>query len=159
MQAALHQNLIAAEIDGLLNLLQKHVAIEHVAFGMSRLAVERAEIADGRADVGVVDVAVDVVGAIRLGMEPARDGVGSSAHGREIVRLDQSQASAGESRSPAIAFSRIGSIEIMVACWNWCRARSASKGDVRQNCWPILSPCATGKLLPAGARPIATANS
>ena len=40
MQAPLHQNLIAAEIDGLLNLLEKHLAIERVAFGMPRFAIE-----------------------------------------------------------------------------------------------------------------------
>ena len=92
MQAALHQNLIAAQIDGFLDFFQQHVAIEHVAFFVLRLAVEGAEIADGGADVRVVDVAIDVVGAIRLGMKPPRDRVGRPAQRGQIVRFEQAQA-------------------------------------------------------------------
>ena len=92
MQAALHQNLIAAELDRFLNLLQQLVALEHVAFRMLRRAIERAEIADRRADVRVVDVAIDVVGANRLRMQPPRDGVGGAAERRQIVRFEQPHA-------------------------------------------------------------------
>ena len=70
VQPALHQDLVAPQRDRLADLLEQHVAVEHVGLGVVDLAVERAEVADGRADVGVVDVAVDVVGAVRLGMEP-----------------------------------------------------------------------------------------
>ena len=69
VQAALHENLIAAEIERFLDFLVELVAIEDVAFGRFRRAVERAEIADRGADVRVVDVAVDVVGAVILGVE------------------------------------------------------------------------------------------
>ena len=98
MQAALHQNLIAAELDRLFDLLAAALrAVKHVAFGVLRLAIERAEIADRRADVRVVDVAVDVVGAIRLRMQPARDGIGRAADRRQIVRFQQPQALVGRS--------------------------------------------------------------
>ncbi len=43
MQAALHQNLIAAQIDGLLDLLQQLCPGEDVALGVFGLAKERAE--------------------------------------------------------------------------------------------------------------------
>ena len=79
MQPALHQDLVAAQRDRLADLLEQHVAVEDVGLGVVDLAVERAEVADRRADVGVVDVAVDVVGAIRLGMEPPADRVGGPA--------------------------------------------------------------------------------
>ena len=79
VQASLHEDLIAADGHHLLDLPKNHVAVEHVAFGMLRAAVKRAEVADRRADVCVVDVAVDVVGAIRLRMETPSDGVGSLA--------------------------------------------------------------------------------
>ena len=73
MQAALHQDLVAPESDGLPNLLEEHVAIKHVGVGVVDFPVEGAEIADGRADIGVIDVAVDVVGSERPRMEPAAD--------------------------------------------------------------------------------------
>ena len=87
VQSALHQNLIAPQVDGFLDLLQQHVAIQQVAFGVLRLAEERAEVAHGRADVRVVDVAVDVVRAIRLGMQAARHRVGRAPQCRQIVAL------------------------------------------------------------------------
>ena len=73
VQPALHQDLVAAQGDGLADLLEQNVAIEHVGLGIVDFPVKRAEIADGRADVGVIDVAVDVVGAERLGMKPPAD--------------------------------------------------------------------------------------
>ncbi len=60
VQATLHQDLIASESDRLANLLEEHVAVENVSFGVIDLPVEGAEVADSRAHVGVVDVAVDV---------------------------------------------------------------------------------------------------
>ena len=63
------QDLVAAQLDGLADLLEHDIAIEHVGLGVAHLAIEGAEIADRRADVGVIDIAVDVVGA-----DKARDG-------------------------------------------------------------------------------------
>ena len=70
MIAALQEDLVAAQGDRLLDLLVELLARQDVGVGVAGLAVERAEVADGGADVGVVDVAVDVVGAIRLGVQP-----------------------------------------------------------------------------------------
>ena len=92
MHAALHERLIAAQRDGFLDLLVNLLARQDVGVGVVALAVEGAEIADGGADVGVVDVAVDVVGAIRLRMQPAADGVGGAAQGRQIVAVEQGDA-------------------------------------------------------------------
>ena len=89
MQPALHQDLVAAQRDRLADLLEQDVAVEHVGLGVVDLAVEGAEVADGRADVGVVDVAVDVVGAIRLGMEPPADRIGGPAQLQERGRTEQ----------------------------------------------------------------------
>src|SRR5262249_39762987 len=54
-------------------------------------AVERAEVADGSADVRVVDVAIDVVGAVRLGVQPAANLVGGLAQGAQVTALEQGQ--------------------------------------------------------------------
>ena len=66
MHPALHEHLIAAQRDGLLELLVQLVAREDVGVGVGRLAVERAEVAHRGAHVGVVDVPVDVERAVRL---------------------------------------------------------------------------------------------
>ena len=89
MHAALHQDLVAAQRDGFLDLLVEFLARQHVGVGVVDLAVEGAEIADGGADVGVVDVAVDVVGAVRLGMQPAADGVGGAAEVVQVAAIEE----------------------------------------------------------------------
>ena len=68
VQAALHQDLVAAQSDRLLDLVEQLLAGQHVSLFMAGPPIEGAEIADRRADVGVVDVAVDVVSAVLLGM-------------------------------------------------------------------------------------------
>ncbi len=89
MQPALHQDLVAAQLHGLADLLEQHVAVEDVGVGGADLAVEGAEVADRGADVGVVDVPVDVVGAERLGMEPPADRVGGAAQLQQRGRTEQ----------------------------------------------------------------------
>ena len=79
MQPALHQDLVAAERDRLPDLLQQHLSVQDVRLGVVELAVKRAEIADRRANIRIVDIAVDIVGAIGLGMKPLAHGVGGSA--------------------------------------------------------------------------------
>ena len=91
MHAALHEGLIAAQGDGFLDLLVELLARQDVGVGVVALAVEGAEVAHGRADVGVVDVAVDVVGAVRLGVQPRRDGVGGPAQGVQVLAVEQGQ--------------------------------------------------------------------
>ena len=97
MQAPLHQNLVAADRDRLFDLLQQHLARQDVHLVVLRRPVKRAEVADGRAGVGVVDVAVDVVGAERLGMQAARDGIGRLSQRDQVVRFEQRAAPRQES--------------------------------------------------------------
>src|SRR5208283_2185735 len=76
MQAALHKHARAAEFDGLSNLLVDRVEVEDVAlFGRRPLerTIESAEGAVFRAEVGVVNVAVDDVGDGALGMQASAD--------------------------------------------------------------------------------------
>ena len=87
MQPALQQNLIAAQGDGFLDLRVEGRTVQHIALGRLRAAVERAEIADRCADVGVVDVAVDVVRAIVLRVESQRHLVGRAAERSQIAAL------------------------------------------------------------------------
>jgi hypothetical protein len=81
--------------------LQQDVALQDVGLGVADLAVEGAEVADRGADVGVVDVAVDVVGAVRLGVEPAADRVGGVAERQQVGlvsrRAPSSTVAAGQS--------------------------------------------------------------
>ena len=62
IQAALHENAGAAERDGLLDLLQDGVEREDVAVLRAHGPVEGAEGAILGAEIGVVDVAIDLVG-------------------------------------------------------------------------------------------------
>src|SRR5689334_11371137 len=82
MIAALEKRLIAAEGDGFVDFFVKFLARENVAIGVARFTVKGAEIANGRADVGVIDITVDVVSAKRLGMDSTRDGVRRPAQSR-----------------------------------------------------------------------------
>ena len=79
MHAALHEDLIAAQGDGLFDLLVKFLARQHVGLGVVALAVKRAEIADRGAHVRVVNIAVDVIGAVRFRMQSSRHGMSSPA--------------------------------------------------------------------------------
>ncbi len=92
VQATLHQDLIAAQRNRFLDFLIKDVPRQHVGIVIMALAVKRAEIADGSADVGIVDVPVDVVGPVRLRVETAAHGIGSSAQGHQIAALEQGAA-------------------------------------------------------------------
>ena len=92
MIASLQQGLVAAQGDGLLDLLVEHLAGQDVSVGIAALAVEGTKVAHGRADVGVVDVAIDVEGAVRLRMQPARDGVGGPAQGVQVLAVEQGTA-------------------------------------------------------------------
>src|SRR5208337_1454764 len=92
MQSALHEDLVSAQRHGLADLLEQDVTVEHVRVGVVHLSIESAEIADGGADVGVVDVAVDVVRAVRLGMEPLADGLGRAAKVQQARLMKQCDA-------------------------------------------------------------------
>ena len=131
VHAALHQDLIAAQGDRLLDLLVEHLARQDVGIGIAALAVEGAEVADGGADVGVVDVAVDVVGAIRLGMQPAADGVGGPAQGGQVAAVEQGAAlPRGVSRSPSTAFAQDAAVIGRIQGSPPARARPSSQASM-----------------------------
>ena len=73
MQTALHQDAGAAQVDGLLDLLEDHFLRKNVAFGVAHRAVERAEAAILGAEVRVVDIAVDDVADDAFRMQLAAD--------------------------------------------------------------------------------------
>ena len=80
VEPALQQDLHAAEVDRLLELLGQLLARQHVALGLvGGRAVEVAELAARDADVRVVDVAIDDVGDDVVGVERAAALVGGGA--------------------------------------------------------------------------------
>src|SRR5262245_14527454 len=81
--------MVAAEGEGLLDLLVQLLAGEDVGVRVVRLAVEGAEVADRGTDVRVVDVAVDVVRAVRLRVQPRGDRVGGPAESVQVVAGEQ----------------------------------------------------------------------
>ena len=88
MQAALHQDAGAAQVDGFLNLAEDGFVRQDVAFGVAHRAVERAEAAVFGAEIGVVDVAVDDVADHAFRMQLAADGVGGHADADQVVALE-----------------------------------------------------------------------
>src|SRR5580693_8341296 len=76
VQAALEEDARAAEVDGLLDLVEDDFARENVAFLAAHGTVEGAEAAVFGAEVGVVDVAIDDVRDNSVGVVFAADGVG-----------------------------------------------------------------------------------
>lgn len=95
MQSPLQQNLITAKSDSLLNFGVEFVLAENVHILMLGMAIEGAEIANGGTGVRVVDVAIDIVRAIRLGMEASRHLIGGMADCHKVVRLQQRETFLG----------------------------------------------------------------
>src|SRR5690349_14512077 len=89
MQAALHQNSRAAQIDGLLNLLEDHVFRVDVALGVPHRPVEGAEAAILGAEIRVVDVAIDDVADDPVGMVLAAHRVGRHPDADQIVAAEE----------------------------------------------------------------------
>src|SRR6516162_7490243 len=89
MQPALQQNTGSAKLDGLADFVVDDVEIENVAF-RRQLAlqgtVKRAKRAIFRAEVRVIDIAVDDVGHDAVGMKAPAHGVGFHAYADQVVR-------------------------------------------------------------------------
>jgi len=77
--SALKQDLHAADGLALVDLGADLLEAQHVAFVVLGAAIERAELAIGHADVGVVDVPVDDIGDHVLRVLPPPLGVGQPA--------------------------------------------------------------------------------
>ena len=93
--------------DRLFDLLPERRAVEHVGLRRSAGAAECAEAAAADTDVRVVDVAIDVVGAEGLGMEPARRRVGRLPQRGQVARFQQLQPLGRAERPPATALEMI----------------------------------------------------
>ena len=81
---------------------------ESVRPGRIRRAAEGAQLAMGYADIGRIDVPVDVeIADFPVALLP--DVVGKPAQGQQVVRLKERQAILSVRRSPASTFCAIGS--------------------------------------------------
>jgi hypothetical protein len=89
VEAALHQDAGAAQVEGLLNFVVDHFLGQHVAFGMAHGPVEGAEAAILRAEVGVVDIAIDDVGDHVFGVPLAADRIGLHTDADQVVGTKQ----------------------------------------------------------------------
>src|ERR1700685_904368 len=89
MQPALHQNAGAAQVDGLLNLVEDHFLRMDVAFRMPHGPVERAEAAILGAEVRVIDVAIDDVAHHAVRVQLASNRVRCHSDTNEIVAVIQ----------------------------------------------------------------------
>jgi len=88
---SLHQQLLAAQPHGLLDLAVDLVPREDVRLAVAGPTVERAEPAVRDADVGGVQVAVDDVGDASLGVQAALHRVRHAAEGEEVGLLVEEQ--------------------------------------------------------------------
>src|SRR6266700_6647521 len=89
MEAALHQHSGATELDGLTNLLVDRIEFEDVSFFRLRpfqWTVKRAKGAILRAEICVINVAIDNVSDHALGMQLAPDGISFHTDSDQIVR-------------------------------------------------------------------------
>src|SRR3569623_90011 len=91
MQAALHQHSRAAEVERFLDLLEDYFLRQNIPFGMSHGPVECAEAAILRAEVGVVDVAVDDIGNDAFRMPLAPDGIRLHADSDQVIGAEELQ--------------------------------------------------------------------
>src|SRR5262249_28527540 len=89
MQAALHQNACASEVEGLLNFVEDHFLGVHITLGMAHGPVKGAKAAIFGAEIGVIDVAVDDVAGDSFRMQLTARLVGSHADSDEVVAPEQ----------------------------------------------------------------------
>src|SRR5580692_5992857 len=124
MQSALHQHARAAEFDGLANFLVDSVQVENVAFLSSRSfqrTIEGAEGAIFRAEIRVVDVAVDDVGNGSLRMQLAAHRIRFHADPDQIIGAKHLQSLLLGQRHPSYSL-----VNTSKRYFNWSRAVAAS---------------------------------
>ena len=85
MQAPLQQNLPTTELDGLVDLGKQRRFVENVCVGIVFVPVKGAELAPTHANIGVVDIPLDVVCPHIAGMELLRNGIGIGTERGQIV--------------------------------------------------------------------------
>ena len=89
IHAALHEDLRAADGREFFDFLEELFVLERVGVVVLGCALEGAEDALGGADVGVVDVAVDDVGAEAVAVDGSAACVGPSAQLEEFLLLEE----------------------------------------------------------------------
>src|SRR5918995_469947 len=92
METALQQDLVAAEGEGLLDLLGELLLAEQIPLLRRQVAVEGTERALGDTHVRVVDVAVDDVGDQALRVQALADGIGQHAEFQQVGAPQQGDA-------------------------------------------------------------------
>ncbi len=94
MQPALHEHAGAAEFHGLADFLVDSLKIQHIAFGPARAfhrRIESAERAVLRAEIRVINIAVNNVSNHALRMVLATYGVRLHANADQVIGADQVQ--------------------------------------------------------------------
>src|SRR5215469_5373139 len=91
MQASLHEYARTAELSGFANFLVASVEVANIAVLSGRFlerTIKCAESAVLRAEVRVIDVAVDDVGDHTFGMQAAAHGIGFHADADEVIGVE-----------------------------------------------------------------------
>src|SRR5580704_15887558 len=89
MQTALHQDSGSAQVDGLLDLLKDHFLRMNVAFGMTHGPIKSAKAAIFRAEICVINVAVDNIADDPVRMQLAADLISRHPDPNQIVAIVQ----------------------------------------------------------------------
>ena len=92
MHAALHEDLIAAQRDRLFNFFVQFFTRQDVRVRIVALSIEGAEIADRCANIGVVNVAIDVVRTEWFRMQARSYGMSRAAKGVEVLAVKKRDA-------------------------------------------------------------------
>jgi hypothetical protein len=87
MQAALQENLPTAELDGLLNFGEECGFVENVSVGIVFVSAKGAKLASAYANIGVIDVSLDVICPYLAGMETFRNRIGIGTERRQVAGM------------------------------------------------------------------------
>src|SRR6185369_7498112 len=113
----------SAQVNGLLDLIEDRFLRQDVAFGVPHGAVERAETAILRTEIGVVDVAVDDVADYAFRMQLAADSVGGHADADQVIALEHLNRFSARHHAgiPPGIITRSRSRSMASACWMYSR--------------------------------------
>src|SRR6185312_9213054 len=156
VQAALHQDAGAAEVDRLADLVEDHFLRVHVAFLMPRRAVKGAEAAIFGAEIRVIDIAIDDVADHALGVQLAAHLIAGHAEAHQVVAIEEIDRFGASHhaetppetavRSSAAAYFRYVSIAVECASENskrmWRVRYSRTRGSAKPRTvvsWRMMS--------------------
>lgn len=92
MQSALHHYLGRAELNSLLDSSEDVVGRQQVGIRIVDIPTEGAEAACGDTNVGVVDVAIYDIGAVRFRVQLSAYTIGRKAQFQEIAFFDEPES-------------------------------------------------------------------